>query len=188
MTLLLSQLLQFFPHVRILKLRVVVAAHVRRGGVSRGGRVGVAVHRRGLPARRIGALLAFAPTGAPQKRHRPLHEVASTVLGRGVSRGRRLGRGKDDAAVLVRRVRVEVRGVVGVATGRGVHRLGPGDVPRGDIGAGRRGGPIEVRRGGVAVTTLWFGRSVAIGCSCPRGLSRGRAVLVFPARALGLAV
>jgi len=182
-TLLFSQLLQLFPHIRILKLRVVVTADVRRLGVSGGRRGGVAVHRRGMSARRVAVLLAFAATRAPQEGHGPLHEVAAAVLGRRGGGSRRSwaarGGGADAAAVLVRRAGV-------VVMGQGARRLGPGDVARRDIGAGRRRGPVDVRRGGAAVTAVRFGRSRGIGCGRRGGFVHGRAVLVFPVRALGL--
>lgn len=179
--LLFSQLLQLLLHVGVLELRVVVAADVGGVGVAGGGRRGVAVHGHGLAARRVGALFALAAAGAPQEGHGPLHEVAAAVLRQGVGRRGGVGRGHA-AALLVGRVRVRV---VVVVVSLAVHGLGPGDVVRGEVGAGGGRGLVKVGRGRVAVAARRPRRvcGVAVGRRCRWEAARGSRGPVF---ALGL--
>lgn len=168
--LLFSELLKFLLHVCILELRVIVAADVGGVSVSHGRRGAVTVHRHSVSAPRVRALLALAPARTPQEGHRPLHEVTSTVLGQGVSRGCRASWSEGDAAaVLVPRVGAQV-----VAMGRRVDGLRPRDVARGDVGTGGGRGLVEVwwRRVAVTAGRLGYSCTPIVFCSRRRRAAR----------------
>lgn len=102
-----------------------------------------------------------------------------------------MGRRKGyTAAVLICRVRVEVRGVVLLLMGRSVNGLGTRDVVWGEIRAGGRGGLVEVWWGRETVTNVGFGCSYILinSCRCQRGLPHRDIALFFAPFALTLAV
>lgn len=185
-TLLFSQFLQLFLHIRILKFWVIVAAD-GMGEMSNRRWGSVAVHCNRLAARWFRALLTFASSRASQEGDRPLNEVTSAVLSHSVSSWSSLSRRKGKAAaVFISRVIVNLGFRTTTARACSVNSLGSRDVTWGGIRTGGWSGMVEVWRGRGTRSAGKFGRSRALRCSCHRCFALQLITALFPVSAPSL--